>query len=331
MSLSSHRPLGIAIAFFLSWLSTAAAAEPEWTVIGAEVLAQVKPGYPGKTAGIAVDRTSGDVYLVVPDQGLWKSTDQAKTFARVDGKAIGGRCETSFAIATDPAGKRLACFMVYGSSGLTNDGGKTFVASKTSHLDFGDVDWSDTGRVMLSLRHESGGVLTLSKDAGATWTDLGKGFQSLGVIDSATLIASKGDGILRSTDNGATWHKVSELQPVGGSSRTIKGATYWASHAGLLVSKDKGATWKAIDAPPHSVTGPYFGKDEKHLIVANAEGLHESLDEGATWKLAAKLPAKYQSRQDKPTSANYANHAYDPINNIFYTSTMGYDALQLKR
>jgi len=42
-----------------------------------------KTGYPGETAGVAVDPTSGDAYLIVAGLGIYKSTDTGKTFARV--------------------------------------------------------------------------------------------------------------------------------------------------------------------------------------------------------------------------------------------------------
>jgi len=134
------------------------------------------PVYPGKTAGVTVDPATGDVYMVIPDQGLWKSTDHGATFARVDDKKIGGRCETGFALNFDPAGKRLMCFMIYGSSGWTDDAAKTWTASKTSHLDFGAVDWSETGKCFLALRHEAGGMLTFTTDAGQTLARLAKRF-----------------------------------------------------------------------------------------------------------------------------------------------------------
>ena len=56
-------------------------------------------------------------------QGIWKSADQGKTFARADAGEIGGRCETSYALQFDPAGKRLACFMLDGKCAMTADGG----------------------------------------------------------------------------------------------------------------------------------------------------------------------------------------------------------------
>jgi len=45
----------------------------------------------------------GDVYMVLSNNGMWKSTDHGDTFKRVDNKTIGGRCETGFALDADPA------------------------------------------------------------------------------------------------------------------------------------------------------------------------------------------------------------------------------------
>src|SRR3954465_3072956 len=81
----------------------------EWTNISEPVTSQVKPGYAGPTAGVVVDPANGNVFMVVNDQGLWRSKDHGATFARCDNSAIGGRCETGWALQADPAGKRLAC------------------------------------------------------------------------------------------------------------------------------------------------------------------------------------------------------------------------------
>src|SRR5678816_4405869 len=75
-----------------------AAGAGEWTNISDPVTSQVKPGYAGPTAGVVVDRASGDVFMVVNDQGLWRSGDHGPTFVRCDSGTIGGRCETGWAL-----------------------------------------------------------------------------------------------------------------------------------------------------------------------------------------------------------------------------------------
>ena len=39
-----------------------------------------KFGFAGETAGVAVDAATGDVYMIVNGQGIWKSTDAGATF-----------------------------------------------------------------------------------------------------------------------------------------------------------------------------------------------------------------------------------------------------------
>ena len=96
----------------------------QWVDISAGVIQSLEAenktiGYPGKTAGIVVDRITGNVFMVIPDQGIWRSDDHGDSFARIDGGKIGGRCETGFSLNFDPLGKRLACFMLDGPSGFT--------------------------------------------------------------------------------------------------------------------------------------------------------------------------------------------------------------------
>ena len=304
------------------------AAAAEWVNISDSVTTSFpKPGTYGPTAGIAVDRVNGDVFMVAADYGIWKSSDHGKTFARVDEKAIGGRCETGWALQLDPAGKRLFCFMIYGSSAYTADSGKTWAKSKVSHLDFGGVDWADTGKRLLGLRHEANGLLTTSADAGATWTDLEKGFSGCGVFDSRTFVATKAKekGIFRSTDTGATWTQVSTNTPSAAVPVVFNGNGYWATGKGLLVSTDKGATWSALGAPADASFGPYFGTDDKHFVVVGKSGFQETKDGGKTWQLAAPLPAGFGAGRVGP------NYAWDPNADIFYASTMSKPAFKYQR
>ena len=300
-------------------ISSLTASAAEWVNISDPVTAPFpKPGIYGPTAGVVADRVSGDVFMIAPDYGIWKSSDHGKTFARVDDKTIGGRCETGWALQFDPAGKRMFCFMIYGSSAMTSDGGKSWAKSKVSHLDYGGVDWADTGKRLLALRHESGGMLTTSDDGGATWTDLEKGFNNCGVFDRKTFVATKAKekGIFRSTDTGATWTQVSTNTPSAAVPVVFKGTGYWATGKGILASTDKGATWSAHGAAIDASFGPYFGKDEKHFVVVTKTGFHETKDGGKTWKLAAPLPVGFTAGRVGP------NYAWDPKADIFYASTM---------
>jgi photosystem II stability/assembly factor-like uncharacterized protein len=349
----------LAIAFaILAFSNRVDAGEPspdkgQWVIISDSVLEQItkdgkKPAWPGATAGIAVERTSGDVFLLISGTGMWRSADQGKTFERIDGGKIGGRCETSYSLDFDPKGKRWACFMLDGAGSMTLDGGKTWenCKDKSRGFDTAAVDWTpDVPKTILAVRHEAGGLLLVSQDAGKTWQELGKGYRAVGVFDEKTFVATKEkeDGILRSTDGGATWTKVSEHLPTGLAMRVFNGVGYWTSAKrernargevskytplGLLVSKDKGATWNVQGAPLAAGAGPYFGKDEKNILVVTKEGLTVTADGGQTWATAAPFPP---GGFDYSPDGWFTNFAWDPIHDIFYISRMGKPALKFER
>jgi acetyl esterase/lipase len=310
-----------------------AGAEPEpgkWVVISESVTSKVEPKWPGLAAGIAVDPASGDVYMVVSGLGLWKSKDHGATFEQVDRGNVGGRCETGASISVDPmGGGRLAFFQLDGKSAWTPDGGKTWKPSndQSRGFDFVAVDWTDPrARRMFGVRHESGEIGLLSEDSGATWKALEKGFKSFGVFDFDTLVTSRGSGIERSTDGGATWTKVSDVTPTGRVMAHHLGVGCWLWEEGILVSKDRGATWSPRGARVSAWFGPFFGRNEKHMVVVGKEGFHETTDGGDTWSLAAPLP-DVQDFNDRW----YSNYAWDWRAGIFYASRMGKPAYRFQQ
>jgi hypothetical protein len=297
-----------------------AAEKGKWVTISDDVIAQLaregkKIGWPGLTGGVGVDRMTGEVYMMVCDNGLWKSSDQGKTFARVDGGAIGGRCETGFALDIDPSGNRVACFPVYGPAALSLDAGKTWQKSTAQHVDCIAVAWPDLA--MLSIKHESGGEMIASPDGGKTWKSIGKGYHGVGLFDAKTLVACKtGGGILRSTDGGASWTSASDLKPTGKAMHVFDGSGYWLGDKGVLTSRDKGATWSLLGSPVSCTLGPYFGKDLNHLVVFGRQGAMATSDGGKTWKLAAPLPPGIDGDY-------MCNFGWNPQRDVFYASKMG--------
>ncbi len=307
--------------------------EGQWVLISDGILAELEKDHPkGKdkftamTAGISVDRTNGDVYLLANNVGICKSTDQGKTFALVSGKAVTGRFEYGWGLNIDPAGGRLMCFTIYGSAGYSGDAGKTWMPSKTGHLDYGAVDWSDTGKALLAIGHESGGKLLFSVDAGKEWKTLGKGYAAAGLFDAKTLMSfTKAEGLVRSADGGEKWAKVSDEKIAAPVMVEFKGTGYWLGETGLLVSKDKGATWSvAGPVPKGACLGPMFGTDETRMVVGCPDGLYESKDSGKTWALAAPLAPEIKVLK----TGQFGNYGWDPARNIFYASQMMKPAYQ---
>ena len=164
---------------------------------------------------------------------------------------------------------------------------------------------------------------------GAEWTLKGKAFASVGIFDPKTFVATieKEEGIFRTTDAGESWTKVSEVQPAGRDIRILKGVAYWASAEGLLRSSDKGVTWSVLGNPVECSYGPYFGKDEKYIVVVGKDGFFETANGGEKWEHAAPLPPEY-----KVTIPGwFLNFAWDPNADIFYASRMGQPAYKYRR
>lgn len=319
-----------------------ARADAAWVDISSPIVRKLteagqKTAWPGETAGVAVDPVSGDVYMIVTGQGVWKSTDTGKSFARVDGGKIGGRCETSFALNVDSKGSRLACFMLDGKCAWTGDSGQTWnaFADVGRNWDYAAVDWS-AGEVktIFAALHESGGQVMFSSDGGKTWHKLFKDAEfdktgGLGIFDEKTLVyTQKGKGIQHSTDGGQTWTKIAERQPIGRLVNFSHGKAYWLAKEGLLVSGDRGATWNVQGKSVEASIGPYFDpQHDQRMVVAGAKGIFQTDNGGEGWKLVARLPAGFEKL---PKDGWFTNVAWDPLHDTFYVSHMGKPTYRLQ-
>ncbi len=321
----------------VSWCVVAAASTAlagEWVAISDGLLAQIekdglKAAWPGKTTGVAVDRTTGELFVIVPGLGVWRSADKGATFARCDGGAVGGRCETGYSLHLDPAGKRLACLMLDGKSAMTLDGGKTWLPVKNVGRgpDWGAVLWAEgEPKTIFERTHENHDIAIVSQDGGKTWKQLEGKFGAVGVFSESIIVASKGTeprwaGIHRSADGGATWEQVSDASPIGVMT-VLKGVGYWLADKGILKSKDQGKTWEQVGDLKGAAWGPYFGKDESQFVVVDKNGFQETTDAGKTFKqIAPPSPLK-----EFNTRGWFLNVAWDPIGKVCYAARMGQPA-----
>jgi len=331
----SARVLLVCVAVAVGVHRTAPAGE--WTEISQGVLDALdqqgaKPAWPGRTTGVAVDRTTGDVYMIVCGQGAWKSSDQGATFERVDGKALGGRCETGCSLCPDPAGKRLACFMLDGTSAMTADGGKTWtpIRNVARGYDWAAVDWSVTpATTMFALVHESGGIGALSRDGGKTWQQIGKDYAAVGLMGPNVLLCGRAGrkGIWRSTDDGKNWTKVHDATPIG-VLKVLEATGYWLTDAGLTVTADQGKTWRRVGQMRGAAWGPYFGTADGHFVVVDKQGFQETTDGGKTWNLIAPLPPLL-AKEFNPRGW-FLNVAWDPVGRVCYAARMGKPTLRYR-
>ncbi|CAN5490455.1 hypothetical protein BH11ARM1_BH11ARM1_02750 [soil metagenome] len=304
------------------------AAAGRWVEMSGGILSELEKNHPVSddiytraTAGVSVDRKTGDVYLLANNIGICKSSDQGKSFTLVSGNAVTGRFETGWGLNIDPSGGRLMCFTIYGSAASSDDAGKTWKTSTMGHLDYGVVDWSDTGKTMLAIGHESGGKLLRTEDGGSKWQSVGTGFWAVGLFDRRTMVVGveNAPGILRRVDGSQAWTKVSDEPLAAPVMVEFKGVGYWLGEHGLLESKDKGASWSLVGATPDGASlGPMFGADARHMVVGSPNGLFESKDGGKTWSKAAPLAPEITVLK----RGQYATYGWDPIHNIFYASQM---------
>jgi photosystem II stability/assembly factor-like uncharacterized protein len=188
---------------------------------------------------------------------------------------------------------------------------------------------------MIVTRHESEGEVYLSTNGAESWTKMSiivpasgsfppPEFAVVGVMDATTLIYSVGAGILRSTDTGGSFSKVSELNARTRVPVLFKDVFYLGGD-GLLVSDDKGASWKRQGAPLEIWVGPYFGEDENHMMVATREGVYLTSDGGANYTKVAALPA--DSRYDPRIWGGYA---WDPKGKVLYAAAVETPLLKLQ-
>ena len=105
------------------------------------------------------------------------------------------------------------------------------------------------------------------------------------------------------------------------------GAHYLGSADCLLVSKDQGATWQE-QGKVNVWLGPFFGRDEKEMLVVGKGGVFQTKDAGATWKKAADLKSGAKGFSYNPNW--FGCYAWDPVSNVLYASAMGNPVFRLK-
>lgn len=297
------------------------------------------PSANGDCSGVVVNRLTGQVLTDVTNGGIWKSTNQGGDWVRVDDGVVGGLVVLGPGFDVDQDDPtRVAAWSLDGTGGWTTDGTTwNTMATIGRNWDFGATDWATpTPKTMMVTRHESGGEVYLSTDGAATWTLMSiKVFASMGtvpppefamvgVMDASTLIYSDGAGIFRSTNMGTSFMKVSDLKPRTRIPVLFRGVFYLGGD-GLMISKDKGATWQPQGSNLQMWVGPYFGADENSMMVANSDGVYLTSDAGENWTKVAAIPtdSKYDPRV-------WGGYAWDPVGQILYTAAVGKPLLKLK-
>ena len=329
------------------WLPDACStlAAGTWTDISSPLVEGLtnngsKLAWPGGCSGVAVNRLNGEVTIKVVGSGLWRSPDQGKTWRRIDQETVSGRDETGWATSVDQnTPSRMASFSLDGSAGWTADGRewKRFT-SLGRNWDFGSVDWgASIPQTIIAAKHETSpaGEVYTTADGGMTWKKLGiylgdnrdRLSSMVGAISATTFIYSKGEGIQRSTDGGDSWAKVSDINPQTRIPVLFQSAHYLGTATGLLLSKDQGASWQSQGTSVNIWLGPFFGRDEKEMVVVGKDGVFITKNAGETWAQTAGLKPK---EGNNTFNVNWFGcYAWDPVNRMLYASRMGVPVYRL--
>jgi hypothetical protein len=316
--------------------------DAEWRPMVTELLKQEKTGF-GGLCGVLVDRQSGDLWVNLSDRGMFLSRDRGVTWKRVSANQPRGRTETPGCWMLNPTrkGSQMVTALVYGSPiAVSTDRAATwkYLDKKSSHIDWCAVDWTDQDlKFILALKHEAGGLLLASRDGGKSFVEVGKGYGPGWVFDGQTAVVATvpskerpKPNLMRTTDGGKTFKPCGAYSPVGRNSaqtlpRWHAGALYWLVDGGLIVTTDKGQTWKKVGEVKDAQYGPVFGKDAKHLFVLTKAGVVESTDGGATWSRPLAPP------QAMKGIGGLSWLEYDPQSDVLYLMKMGSDLYRLAR
>jgi hypothetical protein len=318
------------------------AGKPAWKGVLSGLPEKEHAGF-GGLCGIWVDHETGHILINLSDCGFYRSSDSGKTFHRLSETQPRGRTETPGCFVADPTGAshKLLTALVYGAPpGVSTDAGATWkmMDSKASHVDWCAIDWIDPdAHFVLTLKHESGGLLLMSLDGGKSFAEVGKGYATGWVFDHATAVVAEAKSkdrkhprLQRTTDGGKSWNPCGQFSPAGlGSAQALPkwrdGILYWLVDDALIATSDQGATWKRLSTIKDGRYGPIFGKTAKHMFLLTGPGIIESTDNGASWSKPMPLPTGIKG------SGGLTWLECDPQSETLYIMRMGTDLYKLER
>jgi hypothetical protein len=308
----------------------------DWEAVTTELIRQEKPGF-GGLCGVIVDPQNGDVFIDLSDLGVYRSTDTGKTWSRLVARPLKGRTEWPGSMMLDPVGKttKFVVATVYGAPiAVSPKPGAAWdlMNPKSSHVDWCAVDWTDPEmKFVLALKHESGGLLIVSRDGGSSFEEIGKGYGPAWIFDKTIAVIARPKSkdvprpaLLRTTDGARTF------QPCGDYStkalpKWYADKLYWLVAGAILTTTDKGVRWQKLCELKNGQYGPVFGKDARHLFVLTGTGIVESSDGGAAWSKPIPLPAAMKG------GGPLTWIAYDPARKVLYAMKMGSDLFRMAR
>lgn len=319
----------------LTWMVLSAAQAQEWKPVTVDLLKLEKTGF-GGLCGVVVHPPTGHLIINLSDRGFFKSTDLGLTWNRLGNEDFKGRTETPLCLMIDPVKHdRFASALVYGSPLIVSaslDAPWKVLASTSTHVDWCALNWNKSEPdLILTLKHESGDLLLVSRDAGKTFEEAGKGYGPAWVFDSQTAVVAEAKsksntapGLLRTTDAGRSFVRCAN-EHARALPRFKNGTLFWLTSTGLISSTDQGQSFTRLSDIKEGLCGPVFGQDSSHLLVLTSSGIIESSDGGRNWRAPIRLPSELKG----------TNHLswteFDPVHDIVYVMKMGSELYQFRR
>src|SRR5260370_10423534 len=104
----------------------------------------------------------------------------------------------------------------------------------------------------------------------------------------------------------------------------LKNANCLCTGGGLIVSKDKGASWAVQGEPVDIWQGPCFGADENTMIAAGPKGIFKTTNAGAKWTKISDLHPPGNSYTFQTNW--FGTYTWDPVNDVLYATAMSHPA-----
>jgi hypothetical protein len=199
-------------------------------------------------------------------------------------------------------------------------------------VDWCAVDWTDPDmKFILALKHESGGLLIVSRDGGLRFEDVGKGYGPAWIFDKTTAVVARPKSkdnatphLLRTTDAARSFKPCGDYNAKA-LPKWFDGKLYWLVDGAILTTADKGVTWQKLCNLQNGQYGPIFGKEARRLFVLTSAGIVESNDSGANWSEPIPLPKAMKG------GGPLTWIAFDPTRDMLYVMKMGSDLFRMPR
>jgi len=195
----------------------------------------------------------GNVWVGIPQGGLYRSADRGVNWRWVGGPFIGWGM---VAAAADPSRAGALWAATDTAVFRTEDGGAhwTKISDESYSAAIGDAWAQEMVAVPGALYVVTWKRLLASTDGGRSWESLydsaGNGsIESFGAVSPRLLYLAAGGGLLQSLDGGQTWGTVTSCPPAVWQivlSPTTAYVAVSGDAAGLLRSTDQGRTWRPV-------------------------------------------------------------------------------------